>query len=94
MATGMLLFAVAQGSFLLVHLAPGDFFAELGMNPQVSAETIARLREQYALDQSWYTQFSKWLAGIARGNLNFVCDGIFPVFALLLFSIHLSHSTP
>ncbi len=46
-----LLLAVALGSFLLVRLAPGDFLAEMSLNPQVSQETLIRLREQYALDQ-------------------------------------------
>ncbi|MDX2041606.1 MAG: ABC transporter permease [Acidobacteriota bacterium] len=66
-----LLLAVALGSFLLVRLAPGDFLTEMSLNPQVSAETLARLREQYALDQPWYAQFGKWLAGIVRGDFGY-----------------------
>ncbi|MCI0336989.1 MAG: ABC transporter permease [Acidobacteria bacterium] len=66
-----LLFAVALGSFLLVRLAPGDFLAEMSLNPQISEETLVRLREQYALDQPWYTQFGKWLVGIVQGNFGY-----------------------
>ncbi|MGE0885447.1 MAG: ABC transporter permease [Blastocatellales bacterium] len=66
-----LLLAVALGSFLLVHLAPGDFLAEMSLNPQISDETLARLREQYALDQPWYEQFGKWLTRIVRGDFGY-----------------------
>ena len=66
-----LILAVALGSFLLVRLAPGDFLAEMSLNPQVSQETLIRLREQYALDQPWYEQFGKWLAGIVRGDFGY-----------------------
>jgi peptide/nickel transport system permease protein len=71
MALIPLLLAVALGSFLLVRLAPGDFLAEMSLNPQISAETLARLRAQYALDQPWYTQFGKWLIGIVRGDFGY-----------------------
>ena len=65
------LLAVALGSFFLVRLAPGDFLAEMSLNPQVSPETLARLREQYALDQPWYAQFGKWLTGAVRGDFGY-----------------------
>jgi peptide/nickel transport system permease protein len=71
MALIPLLLAVALGSFLLVRLAPGDFLAEMSLNPQISAETLARLRAQYALDQPWYSQFGKWLIGIVRGDFGY-----------------------
>lgn len=63
-----LLLAVALSAFLLVRLAPGDFVAELSLNPQVSAQTIERLRAQYGLGQPWYRQFGSWLGGVARGD--------------------------
>lgn len=66
-----LLLAVALGSFLLVRLAPGDFLAEMSLNPQVSEETLARLREQYAIDRPWYAQFGKWLGGVVRGDFGY-----------------------
>ncbi|MEK7833027.1 MAG: ABC transporter permease, partial [Acidobacteriota bacterium] len=71
-----LLLTVALGSFLLVRIAPGDFLTEMSLNPQVSAETLRYLREQYALDQPWYLQFSKWLMGIMSGDFgpSFSCN--------------------
>jgi peptide/nickel transport system permease protein len=63
-----LLLAVALSAFLLVRLAPGDFVAELSQNPQISAQTLARMRTQYGLDQPWHRQFGSWLGGVARGD--------------------------
>src|SRR5262245_3189346 len=71
LGTLVLLFAVAIASFVLIHLAPGDFLSELSANPQISPETIAHLREKYGLDQHWSAQFGKWLIQILRGDLGF-----------------------
>lgn len=43
----------------------------MSLNPQVSEATLARLREQYALDQPWHTQFGRWLAGVIRGDFGY-----------------------
>ena len=66
-----LLFLVALAAFALLQLAPGDFWAELQLNPQIAPETRAALRVQYGLDQPWYVQFAHWLAQVARGNLGY-----------------------
>ena len=68
--------AVALCSFFLVRLAPGDYFTELRANPQISEETIAALREQYAPDQPWYEQFAGWIARVLRGDFgySFACN--------------------
>lgn len=71
MALIPLLLAVALGAFLLVRLAPGDFFAEMSLNPQVSEATLTRLRAQYALDRPWPVQFGKWLASALRGDFGY-----------------------
>ncbi len=42
-----LLAGVSLFSFMLLELAPGDFFEEMRLNPQISAETVAGLRKQY-----------------------------------------------
>src|SRR5260370_31579515 len=46
-----LLAGVSLFSFVLLELAPGDFFEEMRLNPQISAETVAGLRKQYGLDR-------------------------------------------
>ncbi|WP_448587803.1 ABC transporter permease [Thermocrinis sp.] len=48
-------------SFLIIKLAPADYFAQLKLNPQISPETIEALRKQYGLDQPVIVQYLKWL---------------------------------
>jgi peptide/nickel transport system permease protein len=71
-----LLLAVALCSFFLVRIAPGDYFTELSANPQISEETIAALREQYAPDRPWYQQFAGWMGRVLRGDFgySFACN--------------------
>jgi peptide/nickel transport system permease protein len=71
-----LLLAVALCSFFLIRLAPGDFLSDLTANPQISEETISALREQYALDRPWQSQFAAWLGRVLRGDLgySFACN--------------------
>ena len=42
-----LLLGVSLLSFALLELAPGDFFDEMRLNPQISPETVAALRARY-----------------------------------------------
>src|SRR5262249_56982658 len=62
-----LLFSVAFASFVLIHLAPGDFLSEISVNSQISQETLLSWREKYGLDQPWSTQFARWLKQILHG---------------------------
>lgn len=78
-----LLLAVALGAFILVQLAPGDFLTELSENPQVSAETLAALRQQHGLDQPLPVQFGKWLWRAAQGDLGYSLIYHAPVSTLL-----------
>lgn len=60
-----LLLGISALSFLLLHLAPGDYFATLAENPQVSAETIARMRHDFGLDRPAWVQYLFYLRNIA-----------------------------
>ena len=48
-------------SFLIIKLAPGDFFFQLEMNPSVSKETVEELRKLYGLDQNIVLAYLKIL---------------------------------
>jgi peptide/nickel transport system permease protein len=78
-----LLLAVALGAFILVRLAPGDFLTELSENQQISAETLAALRQQHGLDQPLPVQFGKWLWRAAQGDLGYSLIYHMPVSTLL-----------
>ena len=47
----VLLFGVSVLCFLFTEMAPGSFFDEMRLNPQISPETISGLRSRYGLDQ-------------------------------------------
>ena len=66
-----LLLGVSLLTFLLMSLAPGNYFTALKQNPQVSPETIARLQAQFHLDKPWYVQYFYWLANVFRGNFGY-----------------------
>jgi peptide/nickel transport system permease protein len=79
----LLLLAVSIFSFAILQSAPGDFFAPMGLNPQISSRTIAGLRSQYGLDQSLLLRYGHWLRGVLKGDLgaSFAYNG--PVAQLL-----------
>lgn len=56
-------------SFCLIQLAPGDYLSNLQQNPQLSAERIEELRQQFGLDRPWLEQYGRWLWQVVRyGN--------------------------
>jgi peptide/nickel transport system permease protein len=65
----LLLAAVSLFSLAILQLAPGDFFAPMGLNPQISSRTIAGLRSQYGLDRSFPVRYGHWLHDALKGNL-------------------------
>lgn len=58
-------------SFLIIKLAPGDFFTQLEMNPSISKETIEELRKLYGLDQNIIIQYFHWLWNALHFNLGY-----------------------
>jgi peptide/nickel transport system permease protein len=78
-----LLFGVSLLSFAFVELAPGSFFDEMKLNPQISPETIANLRRQYGIDQTLPVRYFRWLNSAAKGELGFSFAYNAPVAPLL-----------
>src|SRR5260370_21306540 len=78
-----LLAGVSLFSFMLLELAPGDFFGEMRLNPQISAETVAGLRKQYGLDRPLPVRYARWLQSVAKGDLGFSFSYNSPVRPLL-----------
>ena len=67
----LLLFAVSVLCFLLTRLAPGSFFDEIRLNPQISPQTIAALQARYGLDQPLPLRYGRWARSVARGDFGF-----------------------
>jgi peptide/nickel transport system permease protein len=66
-----LLLGVSLLTFLLMSLAPGNYFTALSQNPQISPETIAKLKAQFHLDKPWYVQYIFWLKNVLSGNFGY-----------------------
>ncbi len=63
-----LLLGVSLLSFVFLQLAPGNFFDEMRLNPQISAATVARLHREYGMDQSFPGRYCSWVRSVARGS--------------------------
>src|SRR6201996_1611558 len=66
-----ILLGVSLLTFLLMSLTPGDYYTQLSQNPQVSPETLARLRAAQHLDKPWYIQYGYWLKNALHGDLGY-----------------------
>lgn len=66
-----LLFGVSLLTFILIDLAPGQYFAEMRLNPQISAQTLSALESQYGLNQPLPVRYGRWLGSVSRGELGF-----------------------
>ena len=75
----LLLLGVSVLSFLLFELAPGDFFAELALNPWISADTVDALREQYGLDRPLVERYASWVGSTLRGEMGYSLAYMSPV---------------
>jgi peptide/nickel transport system permease protein len=69
--TIFLLLGVSILAFLFTSLAPGNYFDEMRMNPQISREALTSLRAQYDLDKPVYVRYGRWVKSAARGDLGF-----------------------
>lgn len=79
----LLLIAVSLLSFLLVEMAPGSYFEEMRLNPQISPETVAALRAQYGLDQPLPLRYLRWVKSVIAGQFGFSFAYNSPVAPLL-----------
>ncbi|GIN06999.1 peptide ABC transporter permease [Shouchella clausii] len=53
--------------FFIASFMPGDPFSGQ-IDPNVSPERLAELREMYGLNDPWYQQYGRWLANVAQGD--------------------------
>src|SRR3954451_275200 len=67
----VLLIGASALSFLLANLAPGDFFDEMKLNPEISGDTLAGLRSQYGLDRPLAPRYLEWARSVLRGEWGF-----------------------
>jgi peptide/nickel transport system permease protein len=80
----LLLAGVSVLCFLFSDLAPGSFFDDMKLNPQISAATVAALRSQYGLDQPLPVRYGRWVKSVFRGEWGYSLAYNTPVRNLLL----------
>jgi peptide/nickel transport system permease protein len=78
-----LLIGVSILTFLFSTLAPGNYFDEMQLNPQISPETVAALRAQYQLDRPLPTRYVQWVNLLLHGDMGFSFAYNSPVAPLL-----------
>ncbi len=61
-----LLLGVSLMSFIVIQLSPGDFLAEMRLNPVVSGDTVDQMRRNLGLDRPLHVQYIKWLWSVMR----------------------------
>jgi peptide/nickel transport system permease protein len=80
----LLLIGVSVLSFLFSSLAPGSFFDEMKLNPQISPETVAAMRSQYGLDQPLPVRYVRWVKSVLHGEWGYSFAYNQPVRSLLM----------
>jgi peptide/nickel transport system permease protein len=66
-----LLLGVSVLAFLFTTMAPGNYFDEMRLNPQIAPETLHALREQYGLDRPLGPRYLHWANAVLHGDLGF-----------------------
>ncbi len=66
-----LLIGVSILTFLFTELAPGDFFDDLQLDPEVSADTADELRARFGLDDPLPHRYLRWLGSVLQGDLGY-----------------------
>jgi peptide/nickel transport system permease protein len=79
-----LLIGVSILAFLFTTLAPGNYFDEMRLNPQIAPETLVALRAQYQLDRPLPLRYVSWVNSVLRGQMGFSFAYNSPVAPLLL----------
>ena len=78
-----LLLGVSVLAFFFSALAPGNYFDEMRLNPQISAERLSALRAAYGVDQPLALRYARWAGALLHGDLGFSFAYNTPVAPLL-----------
>jgi peptide/nickel transport system permease protein len=79
----LLLLGASVLTFIFSALAPGNYFDEMRLNPQISQDTVAALRAQYQLDRPLPVRYARWVSALLHGEMGFSFAYNSPVAPLL-----------
>ena len=80
----LLLIGASLLCFLFSTLAPGSYFDEMKLNPQISSATVAALRSQYGLDQPLPLRYEHWVKSVLHGEWGYSFAYNLPVRGLVV----------
>jgi len=80
----LLLIGVSALCFLFTDLAPGSYFDEMKLNPQISPDTVAALKAQYGLDKPLPVRYALWMKSVFKGEFGYSMAYNMPVRGLVL----------
>jgi peptide/nickel transport system permease protein len=83
MRTVLVFIGVSVLVFILIDFAPGGYFQELRLDPQISPKTVAALRAEYGLDKPLPVRYARWVGSVCRGEMGFSFAYNQPVWPLL-----------
>jgi len=79
----LLLALISIVCFALLQLAPGNYTDTLRLDPRISAETAAMLRNRYGIDRPLPFRYVSWLESVLRGDFGMSLAYGMPVGRLL-----------
>jgi peptide/nickel transport system permease protein len=82
--SALLVIGVSILAFFFTTLAPGNYFDEMRLNPQIAPETLVALRAQYQLDRPLPLRYFSWINSVLHGQMGFSFAYNSPVAPLLL----------
>lgn len=78
------LLAISVVIFVVLVLAPGDPMGEFALDPSITPEVRAHIRESLGLDQPLHIRYIKWLLAFLRGDMGYSFTSHAPVSLLLM----------
>lgn len=79
----LLALAATFVTFLFTTLAPGNYFDEMRLNPQISPETLNALKAHYDFDKPLVVRYLVWLKSLAHGEMGYSFAYNSPVWPLV-----------
>ncbi|MDI6751865.1 MAG: ABC transporter permease [bacterium] len=78
-----LLIGITIISFFIIQLAPGDYFTQMELNPEISKETLEKLRTDFGYDKPIWIQYLRWLKNLSRFDFGVSISYHIPVATLI-----------
>ena len=58
------LFALTFVIFMIIQIAPGDFFHQWALQPDLDQRQLRQWKREFGADKSWGVQYLRWLRGV------------------------------